>query len=71
MATPLDYQEEIERHTAEAERYRTLSDHARKRGHMNEASKYEACAVTREREADKHLMLMQRLVTAIGEEQTR
>ena len=70
MATPLDYEEIIDRHTAEAERYRTLSDRARKRGHMNEANKYEACAVTREREAAKHMHLMTALFTETLEQRT-
>jgi hypothetical protein len=71
MATPLDYEEIIDRHTAEAERLHAWAARCARAGKMKDALRHEESARVREREAAKHLVLMTQLVKAIEEEQRR
>ena len=68
MATPQDYELEIERDQIEADTYRKRADAARKEGKRRDAEQFEEAARSWDRHADKHVRI---LASMIGQEQTR
>ena len=68
MATPQDYELEIERDQIEAGKYRKRADAARKEGKRRDAEQFEQAARSWDRHADKHVRI---LASMIGQEKPR